>query len=77
MGWSMGAERIEVYFTAVDERPKALRVTDGTHTVWLPKSQISVTRLRGPRDPDMAVNLPVWLAKKTGILKTNNRGGRR
>lgn len=60
-------ERVTVYMTAIDESDAAFRFTDGVHRVWLPKSQISVTRIRGPKDKDMTVSLPLWLAKKTGI----------
>lgn len=66
-------ERIEMYFTMIDESPLALRVTDGRKRVWLPKSQISATRLRGPADPAMVVALPVWLAKKTGLIQRYGR----
>lgn len=62
-------QQVEVYFTAIDETSKALLVTDGQHKVWLPKSQISVQRIRGRNDSDMTVRMPLWLAKKTGMVE--------
>ena len=59
---------IESYFNAIDETPKAILVSDGQHKVWLPKSQITVTRFRGPQASAVTVRLPIWLAKKTGIM---------
>ena len=62
-------DRMQAYFKMLDESDLALRVTDGKKRVWLPKSQISVTSINGPNGPVMNISLPVWLAKKTGIMK--------
>lgn len=62
-------ERVELYFTAIDESEKGLKVTDGVHRIWLPKSQISITRIRGPQDSAVTVSMPMWLAKKTGCVE--------
>ena len=61
--------RIESYLKIIDDSTAALRVTDGKHRPWLAKSQIRVTRFRGPNHPDALISIPVWLAKKTGLLK--------
>lgn len=65
---SMG-KQVEVYFTIIDESARALLVTDGVHEVWLPKSQVSVSPVRGAGDSDVKVSMPSWLAQKTGIIE--------
>ncbi len=60
---------MEIYLTAIEESPLALRVTNGKRRPWLPKSQIQVTRFRGPAHPQVLISLPVWLARKTGLME--------
>jgi hypothetical protein len=62
-------QHIELYFSAIDETDKGLRVSDGVHRVWLPKSQITVNRFRGPQKSAVIVSMPLWLAKKTGCVE--------
>ena len=62
-------ERVELYFNAIDETDKGLLVSDGVHRIWLPKSQITFTRFKGPQDSAVTVSMPLWLAKKTGCVE--------
>ena len=61
--------RIEAYFTIIDESTEAVRVKNGKRRPWLAKSQIQVTRFRGPDHPHALISVPVWLARKTGLLQ--------
>lgn len=64
----MGA-RVEQYLTIIDEKPRSYRVSNGRVAPWLAKSVVSVNRFRGPNHPHAIVSIPVWLAKKTGLLR--------
>jgi len=53
---------IDVHVTV--ETDAAVRVSDGTREVWLPKSQIEISN-EGRRT---IVTLPKWLAQEKGLL---------
>ena len=61
---------IQRYMSIIDESELAYRVSNGKIAPWLSKSEIRVDRFRGPDHPHAVVSIPLWLAKKTGLLKT-------
>lgn len=40
---------------------KAIHFYDGTRTVWLPRSQVTIV-------DDTTISLPEWLAKNNGLI---------
>ncbi|MBC2741571.1 MAG: hypothetical protein HGJ93_00600 [Desulfosarcina sp.] len=61
----MQSNHIEIYFEIIGETEKAVRVSDGINRDWLPKSQITINRIK---DDDAEITLPEWLAKKKSFI---------
>jgi hypothetical protein len=50
----------DVEIEILQETDKAVRVTDGAVTVWLPKSQVEIA--------DGVATMPEWLAIEKGLV---------
>ncbi|MBF0232952.1 MAG: hypothetical protein HQK65_07925 [Desulfamplus sp.] len=57
----MEQETVEIYFTLEQQTEKAIKVTDGGNSFWLPKSQIKIKHVENAED-DVIVTMPEWLA---------------
>lgn len=62
----MPTETIEFYGEMKYDTEKAYLIYDGIDEIWLPKSK--VVSLRRIRDDDYEFIIPLWLAKKKGIV---------
>lgn len=64
----MGNDDTDIYHGALlDETPMAIKfkpLEDYLDPVWIPKSQIAMTRLAGK---NVKVEMPIWLARKKGL----------
>lgn len=54
------SDLVDLELTVLVETTAAYRVTDGTKTVWIPKSQCE-------RDGD-TFTMPEWLGKEKGLI---------
>jgi hypothetical protein len=63
----MNKNTVEVYFEKIGETEKAIRVSDGVESLWLPKSQVTFEHVT-PRSRDIVVMMPEWLAKEKEII---------
>ena len=59
----MDNEMCEFAVELVHETERAYKVNDGHKDIWLPKSQVMFVGSKGN-----IVEVPKWLAKKTGLL---------
>lgn len=50
------------------ETAKAIMVTDGFKTVWIPKSQIAETSEVQEKGDSGNLRIPEWLAKEKGLI---------
>ena len=62
----MPTETTTITADILSETDAAVFVTDCVTEAWLPKSQIGYDGI--PGDKAVEIELPVWLAEKTGLI---------
>lgn len=63
----MSTKDIEIAVEVRGETDKALRVYDGKHEVWIPKSQIS-DQSEDRNGKIETIFIPEWLASEKGLI---------
>jgi hypothetical protein len=61
----MSQETTEITVEILRESERAIQVTDGDVTEWLPKSQLEY---EGEAGQTVVVTMPEWLAKDKGLI---------
>lgn len=59
-------DMIEIEVEILAETPKAIRVSDGETTDWIPRSMISNMEMK--RDKFAEITIPEWFAQERGFI---------
>jgi hypothetical protein len=65
---TMNKSEVDFCCTVEFETDSAYKVSDGSESFWIPKSQIISKRQVGKNFGDYEIVIPEWLAKEKGII---------